>query len=194
MHQRVHSKYYSVMDYSCFTHSTLAHLQFFRVSYVRTVRHWGEDLCLFFYCYPVRFCLCLFRSRLVRPKPLAAPSATSTDANLNMEMQQGRCLRARTESGRSEHWSWSEPQMPSYASQMACRTRPLEVTMSDICLKLKHPSDSQNNTLKSPLLTNGVSGIILYIHSLCSKRGLGLFRMAFYHTIFTVWRLYTMYN
>lgn len=55
MHQRVHSKYNSVMDYSCFIHSVLAHLQFLRDSYVKMkncqAEGWKGGLCPFFFFF-----------------------------------------------------------------------------------------------------------------------------------------------
>lgn len=55
MHQRVHSKYNSVMDYSCFMHSVLAHLQFLRVSYVKMkncqAEGWKEASAFYFLCF-----------------------------------------------------------------------------------------------------------------------------------------------
>ncbi len=64
MHQRVHRKYNSVMDYSCFIHSVLAHLQFLRVSYVKMKNCQAEGgLCLLFLMFfsYYFFTLSLFR-------------------------------------------------------------------------------------------------------------------------------------
>lgn len=77
MHQRVHSKYNSVMDYSCFIHSVLAHLQFLRDSYVKMKNCQAEGwkgglypffLLLVFFTYS--FFFILFRlTRNLSPHP-----------------------------------------------------------------------------------------------------------------------------
>lgn len=60
--------------------------------------------------------------------------------------------------------------------------------MSDMCLNLKHPLDSQNNTPKTLVLANGLqSGIVLLNPSFKKQKAkkLGMFEMANYHSTST---------
>lgn len=151
MHQRVHGKYNSVMDCSCFTHSAQAHLQVFTVSYVKMKNcqtvGWRPLSLSFttFLLFSVCISLPLSSRSPLNPLPHLPP-------RLRMWIWIWKCGRAGVwEQGQNQVGLSADLEAslecPSYASQMACRTRPLEVAVSDTCLNLKHPPDSQNNTL-----------------------------------------------